>query len=290
MWPPRSFGQVLPRSTEIASELVLGVWDTSEIGRESSRAGSSFVNTSSLARSRGRPSAALAPRRRMATSARFSAVARAPSRRWAEVAPPAPDPKVDARARDAQMCARSRTTSSRAARASSPCRRPPSGKARATRPHAAASPHARARRARGLDASARGVLGAHRRARAFLGDVAAATAHLVEPRGAARAPRARRAGAGRCSRRASPASSWPCASRARVPRGDHRQPRGGARSAIRDAACAALEKTLAKADTVLVDVDKIGSGAASVLETASRGRMACCNGGSRTCPTPPAGR
>ena len=37
-----------------------------------------------------------------------------------------------------------------------------------------------------------------------------------------------------------------------------------------DAACAALEKTLAKADTVLVDVDKIGSGAASVLETASR--------------------
>lgn len=37
-----------------------------------------------------------------------------------------------------------------------------------------------------------------------------------------------------------------------------------------DAACAALEKTLKKADTVLVDVDKIGSGAASVLETASR--------------------
>ena len=37
-----------------------------------------------------------------------------------------------------------------------------------------------------------------------------------------------------------------------------------------DAACAALEKTPAKADTVLVDVDKIGSGAASVLETASR--------------------
>lgn len=37
-----------------------------------------------------------------------------------------------------------------------------------------------------------------------------------------------------------------------------------------DAACAALEHTLAQADTVLADVDKIGSGAASVLETASR--------------------
>lgn len=37
-----------------------------------------------------------------------------------------------------------------------------------------------------------------------------------------------------------------------------------------DSACAALEKTLIKADTVLADVDKIGSGAASVLETASR--------------------
>jgi hypothetical protein len=37
-----------------------------------------------------------------------------------------------------------------------------------------------------------------------------------------------------------------------------------------DQACLALEKTLTKADTVLADVDKIGSGAASVLETASR--------------------
>ena len=37
-----------------------------------------------------------------------------------------------------------------------------------------------------------------------------------------------------------------------------------------DVACAALEKTLVQADAVLSDVDKIGSGAASVLETASR--------------------
>jgi tRNA (guanine10-N2)-methyltransferase len=37
-----------------------------------------------------------------------------------------------------------------------------------------------------------------------------------------------------------------------------------------DAACVALERTLAKADTVLDEVDKLGSTTASVLETASR--------------------
>ena len=55
-----------------------------------------------------------------------------------------------------------------------------------------------------------------------------------------------------------------------MPRGHDREPRGGARAESIDVACAALGQTLARADLVLEDVDKIGATTASVLETASR--------------------
>ena len=141
---------VLPRSTEIASELV-------RLGHFGDRLrilppGSSFVNTSSRARAVVRPRLS-PPAEDGDVRAFLGGRARRP-RRWAEVAPPRRT-RRSTRARDVNSRARVRAQSRRAPRASSPCRRPPSGKARATRPPRGRLARARARRARGFDASAR---------------------------------------------------------------------------------------------------------------------------------------
>jgi hypothetical protein len=213
-------------------------------------------------------------------------------RRWAEVAPPAPDPTVDARARcQLRARARSRTVSSRAARASSPCRRPPTGKARATRPPCGrlaprateASSWARRERTRRPRA----------RVRARASRSSATSPRRMDPRGTSRrsscSPRSAR-WRWRCSRRASPASSWPCASScARAARRPSPAARWRAARIPSTPPARRSRRRSPRRTPCWWTWTRSGAARRRCLRR-RRGRLACCSDGSRTCPTPPAGR
>ena len=224
-------------------------------------------------RSRGRPSTALAPRRRRRATSRAFLGGRARAVPGAgRRSRPARRTRRSTRARDVADCPRARSrrqTSSRAARL------PPCGVSASAvgegargrlRPPRAGAPRALAAQIRVERArSSR----AHPRARvSFLGDVAAARGPSWNLARGALPPRSARGAGGVLGvRRRLPRGR---ARAARVPRGDHRQPRGGALRREHRRRLRRARPDARAADTVLVDVDKIGSGAASVLETASR--------------------